>query len=155
MLFQAVVIFLPILNFFKFHVKGERSINVTYFKVMYLNGLPLRCRLNFFTLIKCSPGVRGTNEALSVLSESTLSLIGSSVSESGRFRVDLILLKSAGKFKPGMSRWQSHGLPTAFTASAASTMTAKGLPGTSSPDFFTRTRCSPGSIGTNEIPENI
>ena len=26
MLFQAVVIFLPILNFFKFHVKGERSI---------------------------------------------------------------------------------------------------------------------------------
>ena len=27
MLFQAVVIFLPILNFFKFHVKGERSIN--------------------------------------------------------------------------------------------------------------------------------
>ena len=26
MLFQAVVKFLPILNFFKFHVKGERSI---------------------------------------------------------------------------------------------------------------------------------
>ena len=26
MLFQAVVIFLPILNFFKFDVKGERSI---------------------------------------------------------------------------------------------------------------------------------
>ena len=27
MLFQAVVIFLPVLNFFKFHVKGERSIS--------------------------------------------------------------------------------------------------------------------------------
>ena len=29
MLFQAVVIFLPILNFFKFPVKGERSIEIT------------------------------------------------------------------------------------------------------------------------------
>ena len=28
MLFQAVVLFLPILNFFKFHVKGERSIEI-------------------------------------------------------------------------------------------------------------------------------
>ena len=28
MLFQAVGIFLPILNFFKFHVKGERSIEI-------------------------------------------------------------------------------------------------------------------------------
>ena len=30
MLFQAVVIFLPILIFFKFHVKGERSIASRY-----------------------------------------------------------------------------------------------------------------------------
>ena len=32
MLFQAVVIFLPILNFFKFHVKGERSIYISLFR---------------------------------------------------------------------------------------------------------------------------
>ena len=32
MLFQAVVIFLPILNFFKFPVKGERSIETCFFE---------------------------------------------------------------------------------------------------------------------------
>ena len=35
MLFQAVVIFLPILNFFKFHVKGERSIHVSTFRTVW------------------------------------------------------------------------------------------------------------------------
>ena len=45
MLFQAMVIFLPILNFFKFHVKGERSIHDPYFGTilcyLYQNAPPL------------------------------------------------------------------------------------------------------------------
>ncbi len=119
------------------------------------NGLPVTWRLFFLTVSKCSPGDLGTNEALRVLSDKTFNLIGSSTSEPGRRKVDFNFGRSSGRFSSGMSSWTSHGLPTAFGASAASTKTAKGLPGTSSPDFFTRMRCSPGSNGTKEMPEKL
>ena len=51
MLFQAVVIFLPILIFFKFHVKGERSIEMP--KMLYM----LTRLKDFFKLPRLLPGV--------------------------------------------------------------------------------------------------
>ena len=46
MLFQAVVIFLPILNFFKFHVKGERSIK----SLLMVSSRPQALDINMYIL---------------------------------------------------------------------------------------------------------
>ena len=102
--------------------------------------------------MKCSPGDLGTKDALRVLSDRILSLIGSSVVEPGLFKVAVSLGRSSGRLIPGMLSGQSQGVPTAFSGSAASTITANGLSGSSFPDFLTRIKCWPGSKGTKEIP---
>ena len=50
MLFQAVVIFLPILNVFKFHVKGERSIKRKLSNTFLQLDLPFFLELELATL---------------------------------------------------------------------------------------------------------
>ena len=54
MLFQAVVIFLSILNFFKFHVKGKRSINVINVFNLFLVVIGFVCHLNLTSGVKLS-----------------------------------------------------------------------------------------------------
>ena len=92
--------------------------------------------MRFLTLMKCSPVDLGRKDATRLLSDNTLSLIGSSADKPGLLKVDISFGKSLGRLSPGFSRRKSQGLPTAFSGSAASTTTKNGLSGTSFPDFI-------------------
>ena len=127
---------------------------------MTVKGLFFTCVPYFLILIKCGPGSRGTNDAKGLLSDVTLNFRSSSWRLDGLLRVAVSLLRSSGMRTLGISRRQSQGVPTALTASAASTMIEKGLPGTSfhflsGPFFLTLIWCSPGSWGTNDTPREL
>ena len=78
--------------------------------------------------------------------------IGSSVRLLGRFKVPWRVLKSLGRFNPGISRLTSHSEPTVgalAVGSSPSTITSNGDPLTGLPLLVTSITCCPGSVGVN------
>lgn len=118
-----------------------------------LNGLPVTWHFRFLTMMRCSPGYLGTKTTLRVLSGFTASSTGSSLNESGLLSVAVSFWTSPGRLSPGMKSGYSQRLLIVILGAGSSTMTENGLPGTSSPDFFTWIKYLPDSDGTTESPE--